>query len=564
MSDVQQPGASSTGTYIAVGAVAVAIAAGAWVSLEVGSRMEGVNPQLAWDAPETLGQLVRGALTWPLASTLIMAGIVLVVALLATLVAVLLGRSRAKRTRVDAAARRMGRGHDITGLSYKNAQQVAQRLGIEGPVGIPLGKTVEGGQPLYASYEDMITMIAGPRVGKSTSLVIPALLEAPGFALVTSNKRDVLDTTRLLRGERGRVWVFDPQGVAAEPATWYWNPLSYVTDDEKAAKLAEHFASGSRKPGARTDAYFDPAGQDLLAGMLLAAALDGREITDVYRWLADDGNREPATILRESTYPLVADAVLGVMGLEAKQRGGIYGTAMQMASSLKSSRIATWVTPGAGREEFRPHDAVRSTDTLYSLSKEGAGSAGPLVLALTAAVVEAAEEYAVTQPGGRLRVPIAGILDEAANVCRWASLPDLYSHFGSRGINLVTILQSWSQGVDVWSQSGMRKLWSASNVKIYAGGVDEVDFLKQLSDNVGDFRYEQRTVSRGRDGSANVSRSLSKERKLDVSDLAALPRGRAVVFGSGSVPTLMRTVPWMDGRHAEKVRESIARAEARP
>lgn len=322
MSDVQQPGASSIGTYIAAGAVAVAIGAGAWVSLEVGSRMEGVNPQLAWDAPETLGQLVRGALTWPLASTLIMAGIVLVVALLATLVAVLLGRSKAKRTRVDAAARRMGRGRDITGLSYKNAQQVAQRLGIEGPVGIPLGKAVDGGQPLYASYEDMITMIAGPRVGKSTSLVIPALLEAPGFALVTSNKRDVLDATRLLRGERGRVWVFDPQGVAAEPATWYWNPLSYVTDDEKAAKLAEHFASGSRKPGARTDAYFDPAGQDLLAGMLLAAALDGREITDVYRWLADDGNREPATILRESTYPLVADAVLGVMGLEAKQRGG--------------------------------------------------------------------------------------------------------------------------------------------------------------------------------------------------------------------------------------------------
>ena len=175
----------------------------------------------------------------------------------------------------------------------------------------------------------------------------------------------------------------------------------------------------------------------------------------------------------------------------------------------------------------------------------------------------AAEEYAVTQPGGRLRVPMAGILDEAANVCRWASLPDVYSHFGSRGINLVTILQSWSQCVDVWSQSGMRKLWSASNVKIYAGGVDEVDFLKQLSDNVGDFRYEQRTVSRGRDGATNVSRSLSKERTLDVSDLAALPRGRAIVFGSGSVPTMMRTVPWMDGRHAEKVRESIARAEAR-
>ena len=33
-------------------------------------------------------------------------------------------------------------------------------------------------------------------------------------------------------------------------------------DEVKAATLAEHFAAGSRDPGARTDAFFDPAGQD--------------------------------------------------------------------------------------------------------------------------------------------------------------------------------------------------------------------------------------------------------------------------------------------------------------
>lgn len=48
---------------------------------------------------------------------------------------------------------------------------------------------------------------------------------------------------------------------------------------------------------------------------------------------------------------------------------------------------------------------------------------------------------------GRLATPLLGILDEAANVCRWKALPDQYSHYGSRGI----ILQSWSQGVEVWS-----------------------------------------------------------------------------------------------------------------
>ncbi|WP_425326984.1 type IV secretory system conjugative DNA transfer family protein [Rathayibacter caricis] len=77
-------------------------------------------------------------------------------------------------------------------------------------------------------------LIAGPRVGKSTSLVIPALTAAPGAVVTTSNKRDVLDPTRDLRAQVGDVWVFDPQKVALEEPTWWWNPLTYVTDDTKA------------------------------------------------------------------------------------------------------------------------------------------------------------------------------------------------------------------------------------------------------------------------------------------------------------------------------------------
>ena len=102
--------------------------------------------------------------------------------------------------------------------------------------------------------------------------------------------------------------------------------------------------------------------------------------------------------------------------------------------------------------------------------------------ALTAAVVEAAEEYATTQPGGRLAVPMLVVLDEAANVCRWKNLPDLYSHYGSRGIPIMSLFQSWSQGQVVFGREGMRELWSASNVKLYLGGISEADFLRELSE----------------------------------------------------------------------------------
>ncbi len=44
--------------------------------------------------------------------------------------------------------------------------------------------------------------------------------------------------------------------------------------------------------------------------------------------------------------------------------------------------------------------------------------------------------------GGRLPVPLVMVLDEAANVCRIRELPDLYSHLGSRGVVVQTVLQS--------------------------------------------------------------------------------------------------------------------------
>jgi hypothetical protein len=54
-----------------------------------------------------------------------------------------------------------------------------------------------------------------------------------------------------------------------------------------------------------------------------------------------------------------------------------------------------------------------------------------------------------------------------------------------------------------------------------------------------------------------VSYQVQRQRTLDVADLAALPKGRALVFASGARPALVRTVPWMAGPHAEAVKASI-------
>lgn len=545
--------------FVVIGFVLVTLVT-VYAAAKFGHQLAGLEPIPA-DPWETLFGVLKGDVAWPMASTVIAVAVLAVLLILASLIGWAAARRSRRSTRVDHAARYMGRGRDVEPLTHKAATATAQRLGVQGSAGVPIGRTVGSSTSLFGSWEDMHIDIWGPRTGKTTSRAVPAILDAPGAVLVTSNKRDVLDATRDPRRAASPVWVFDPQSVAREePTEWWWNPLSYVTDEVRAAKMAEHFASGSRDPGARTDAFFDPSAQDLLAGLLLAAALDDRPITDVYRWLTRPTDKEPVTILQNGGYELTADQVAGVVFAPEKQRGGVYGTAQQMASCLTNRQVARWVTPTSEvdtRRQFSPEAFVREGGTLYSLSKEGRGTAGPLVTALTVAVVEAAEELAAASPGGRLPRPMLGVLDEAANVCRWRELPNLYSHYGSRGIVLMTILQSWSQGVDVWGESGMRKLWSASNVAVYGGGVKEREFLEMLSALIGDYDKRVTSVSTGR-GQRSVSEQLTRERILDVADLQAMPKGRAVVLASGARPTLITTQPWMTGPHAEKVKASIA------
>ncbi|MFE6824943.1 type IV secretory system conjugative DNA transfer family protein [Streptomyces sp. NPDC057690] len=562
----KKPRAEDDWTFEIVIAVAVVllVAAGAWLAAKVGAGYADA-PAPPGNPLTFLVEVIKGDYSWPgSAASAVAAGEAVVVGILGLAAYRVRERFR-KKPKVDGAAQHLAKGEELGKLTMKGAAATAERLGVQSSTpGVFIGRSVKGRQPLYGSYEDMHVDIWGPRTGKTTRRAIPAILDGPGAVLVTSNKRDIVDATRGPRTARGPVWVFDPQQVAQEEPSWWWNPLSYVTDVAKARKMADHFASGSRDANASTDAFFDPAGQDLLANLLLAAACAKAPITQIYTWLSNPKDDAPERILRGAGHAMSADGLAGVLNAPDKQRSGIYGVAQQMASCLVNPEVNRWVTPPADEYagEFDPHAFVRTGGTLYSLSREGRDSAGPLVTALTVAVVEAAEEYATTQRGGRLPLPLVGVLDEAANVCRWRTLPDLYSHYGSRGIILMTILQSWAQGIEVWGERGMEKLWSAANVRVYGGGVSDTRFLGDLSELAGEYELREYQTSResefgGWSGNRAISESTRRERVLQVSDLGAMPPGRALVLASGTKPVLVETVPWWEGAYAAEVQASL-------
>lgn len=480
-------------------------------------------------------------------------------------------RARIKREAIDSQARFMAKGKELASLSRKAVADKAKSLRVQladgDEPGVLIALSVADGQRLYASYEDLHLDIWGPRTGKSTSRVIPAVMEAVGAVVATSNKRDVVDATRAARSTDGRrVFVFDPQGVAAEPCTWYWDPADWVLGEsgghgaeERAAELAGHFSAANES--AARDAFFEPEGEDLLTGLILAAAVAKRPITQVFRWVTKSSDEEPVDILEDAGYTLAAAALRDQYGAPEKQKGGVFSTAKKMCACLRFSAIQPWVCP-PGKDEkprtaFKVADFVASRDTLYPLSEEGPASAGPLVTALCAAVAGAGKAEGVRHPGGRLPVPLTIVLDEAANIVRWRDLPKQYSHFGSRGIVVMSILQSWAQGVRCWGEDGMKALWSAANVKVIGGGLDDEAFLRARSELIGPHYEQAVSVSKAQGGHRSTSTSRTTEITLHPSDLAAMPRGRCVVFTSGNRATLGQTVPWMDRPYAAQISAAL-------
>lgn len=523
--------------------------------------------------------LATGAVPWPGTTAWIILGALLVLlGAVGVLVLRTVHRRRNGTTRVDRRARSLARGRDLTPYTPQGVAASAQRLrpaGVDADIpdehGVLIGRTVPGGVEFRSSWEDTVVEIWGPRTGKTTSQAVPAIVGAPGAVLATSNKRDLHDATRGVREQVGDVWLFDPQDIVGLPEPEFWvDVLDTITGPREAAELVAHFVAGSTPADAKKDSYFDTEGENLLSYFFLAAARSGQPITAAYRWAADSRDREPADILHDSG-DLVAAKLSGILELPEKQRDGVYASALRLLRCLEDPRVLRWVTPPSSWPQYRdnPQDApdlpkfsprtfLDSRDTLYLLSKEGEGSASPLVAALTFAVLTAGEELGRTLPGARLDPPLLCVLDEAANVCRIRQLPNLYSHFGSRGMLVMTILQSWEQGVEAWGRSGMQKLWDSANVRVYGGGVADAEFLGKLAQLVGEHDELVWSSTYDRTGHASRNASLRRQRILDVADLSALPRGRALVVASGVPPTLIEPVPWMAGTRAAEIRASLA------
>ncbi|MFI2040946.1 type IV secretory system conjugative DNA transfer family protein [Streptomyces bottropensis] len=550
---------------------AAALVGGAFTGAWLGGTLGAAASTGDWDPPpfslDTLATLVKdgpGAL-WPSASSgAVTGGIATVFGVFVALVVVLIILVRGRGKRPDGLAGRK----ELAGLLPKGAAERARSLRpslakaakpAPDETGNLLGNLEPNGPELRSSHEDVELDLMAPRAGKSTGIAVPRVLRAQGSVLLTSNKADVYSVTRAERERVGQVWVFDPQGIAHTPRAMWWDMLADAATIEGARRLAGHFVGAVNDDASKRD-FWISAAQNTLTALFHAANRGGRGIDEVLAWLADPADRTPIDLLRDAAMPALADQLQGTIQGAVETRDGIYETARQCAACLLDPAISAWVTPDPELPQFLPDRHALSRDTLYLLSKDGGGSAAGVIAAAADSVLRAGV-VAAERMGGRLDPPMTAVLDEAANVCRISDLPDLYSHLGSRGINIVTLLQSYRQGVRVWGEAGMDALWSAATIKLLGAGLDDADFVEKVSRLVGEHDVSTVSHSRSKDGRSR-STSYRLERILPADRIRALPKGTALLLATGVRPALIRLRPWYAEPGADRI-QAAAHAEVK-
>ncbi|MDV8002839.1 type IV secretory system conjugative DNA transfer family protein [Rhodococcus sp. IEGM 1408] len=549
-----QAGAGSWFPLIGLGGL-IALAVTVWACLTVGETLAGGGQDIPGNPAVAVIDLAQGQLAWTTGATVVAASLGVIALVIGAASAVWSSKRRGTNSRVDHIARNLAGRKDIKSLSAASVSGADRRGGRETSVpGVFIGKEVATGQDLWGGWEDLHLDLWGPRQGKTSSRIIPMIRRAPGICISTSCKRDVVEATIDYRAAKGRVWVLDPQdkAVGLDTSKWFFDPLDYVRRDKwwdgNAEELAEIFnaASSRGEAGSDPNAYFYSQAVDLLASLFLAAAMERRPITDVYGWVSNLEDSTPVDILSGSQWGPQAADLASKYAAEPRTRSNVFSAAKNMISCLGRRQIVRWLTPQAGAERFDPVAFAKSSgDTLYLVSDEENPIARPLTSILTVAVFKALVDRADQCPGSRLPVPVTAALDEIANIVRWPRLPDYYSTFGSRGIICDTVLQSYAQGVELWGEQGMKKLWSAAAIVVIGPGHKDYRFLDELAHLIGTHTERQRSISNSAGGGGrSVSTQTVEKQTITAAELAALPFGRMVVLATGRRPILARMVRW--------------------
>jgi type IV secretion system protein VirD4 len=424
-------------------------------------------------------------------------------------------------------------------------------------VGYLLGRS--HGSQVWATVEDSMLLIGPPRSGKGAHIVINAILDAPGAVVTTSTRPDTLAVTMKARQRLGPVHVFDPQGLAEGIAQGLrWSPVRGCDDPTTAMIRATGLAASVKYGSVDSGSFWQGKTRGAIQCLLHAAALDGRQASDLYQWSTNPtAARDAVRILAASSAaaPGWADSLESTLLSDPRTRDSIWHGVGLAFDPLANPRVLEAVSPRGG-ESLDPHTFLREQGTLFLLATgSGASSSASLVAALIEDLVEVARHEAARSARARLDPPLLMALDEIGNLSPLPSLPTLMAEGGGTGITMLPVLQSMAQARAAWGDQNAAAIWDAAIVKIILGGGSLTRDLQDISALLGDRDEDTESTSWDGEGHRSIQRSIRRVPVMSTETLRTMPRGTGLILLRTARPIVADLRYW-------KTRPDAARLEA--
>ncbi|GLW58514.1 type IV secretory system conjugative DNA transfer family protein [Kitasatospora phosalacinea] len=483
----------------------------------------------------------------------------------------------AMATACAAALRRLRRARSVRG--FASAAQLSKTLSAaavvrRGPIVRPslksrritasdvamqLGRTTAG-MMLWIVVESSVLMLAAPRQGKTSQVIIPWIKAWHGPLLVTSVRADVLDATALIRRKAGPTLAMTPTGMVEWPDQVQWSPASGCDDFGTAMKRADLMVriGKSETSDSSGAGFFGATATSLLAAWLHAAQITGGTMEDVLRWAFNPQVEEPIKLLAESrrAEPGVAEMLDALYRQPSETRANLFSTVQTALTPLFSPLARRTFVPAAGNS-IDIEQWLLSTGTIYLLvDKEDSTALAPLISAFVTEVFNTAKRIADRSPGGRLDPPLGALLDEVANVTPLPNLPDLMSFAGGSGIYVLAVLQNMAQARSIWGPDGAEMLWGSSTVKIALGGLGGAE-LEEFSKLAGIYRESLTTYQSGSHGTT-MQTTLQDRKTVTPDEIRTLDEERreALVIHATTPVTKVRMLRHYEGPDRRAYEES--------
>ncbi|WNV75277.1 type IV secretory system conjugative DNA transfer family protein [Geodermatophilus sp. DSM 44513] len=416
-------------------------------------------------------------------------------------------------------------------------------------VGWRLGRAaVPAAGELWVPF-DRTTGVYGPQgSGKTLDLLAPALLDAPGAALVTLTKAEDLLLSVDARTTADRpIAVLDPFGAVPGLPELVWDPVAGCGDPMLAERRAKAFTAGTvtgAVTGGTTEAaarFYAFEAAKVLQAYLHAAALTGRTIEDVLEWAAHpQATTQPVDILRghPDAAPFWDGLLHGALQGDPRTAGNTATTVQQALALFFQADIRRRCTPGIGRPATDVAELLAAGGTIYLLGREDPyASASPLMTALAEHVLDTALQLASRGPTGRLCPPLLACLDELPSTAPLPTLRTRMANDRALGVSFVYAAQTWRQLVLIYGEDEAHALFGLTNVIVAFGGGKDGAFYRELSDLLGTTRVRRTSYSYA---GAGWSRSTHGETVpvLRPEEIRQLPPGRALVIAENAPPLI--------------------------